>query len=243
MHLVPHRRPAVALALRAEQRCEPDRAVQRHPAHDLRRHVLPVGVARLPHAGVGTSPCVGRLVGERDQELTILRSHVLQLGTEQVRGVQDLAEHVELALAPRVIAGPYGRAAGVPPQVRQLVLAEVALPLDPVHDRHRLVADLPGGPSHPRQQAVGLVRTGRDPQRSHREREIAQPGEAVVVVAVPSELLGERRGCGGHDRAAALVRESLQDDRAAQHLLAVATVVRLMKIAPGPPGVDGRGDA
>jgi len=80
--------------------------------------------------------------------------------------LEDLAHHVELALAPGLVADAHGPAVAVAGEVVELVLGEVALTLDAEHDLHVAFALGPDRRGHPVEIARGLVRTRRDVQRA-----------------------------------------------------------------------------
>ena len=74
-----------------------------------------------------------------------------------------------------------------------------------------------GRGGHEREEVVGLVRAGGDPQRLHREARVAHPGVAVVPVALAADALRQRRRRRGDDRAAGLEGQTLQHAAAVVH--------------------------
>jgi hypothetical protein len=74
--------------------------------------------------------------------------------------------------------------------VVELVLGEVPLAFDAVHDLHALVAEVPARVGDPAEQPVGLVGARGDPQRADRQAQVAEPREAVVEVQRAAGLLG-----------------------------------------------------
>ena len=114
------------------------------------------------------------------------------------------------------------------------------LAADPVHDLQRALAGAAaGGARHERDELLRLVRAGADVERLEREARVADPGEAVVPVALAADGLGQRRGRRGDDRAGRAVGEALQDARAVAHELAVRAVVDVVLGLPGAPRLDG----
>ena len=64
----------------------------------------------------------------------VVGAEAVELVREAVRGVEQLAVDVELALVPRAVADAHRRAVAPPGEVRQLALGEVALAADAEHD-------------------------------------------------------------------------------------------------------------
>src|SRR5581483_10009207 len=91
---------------------EPDRAIEGHPAVQLRVDEVPRLVADLPDALVGAAPRPHREVGDLAEELGVVDAQLPAGPAEQVPGVEQLAERVELQLPRRAVADPHrGRAA------------------------------------------------------------------------------------------------------------------------------------
>src|SRR5438445_1873308 len=110
--------------------------------------------------------------------------------------------------------------------MRQLSFGEVVLTADPIHDLKRAVLYAAAGRAgHERDEALGLVRAATDVERLKREARVADPGEAVVPVALPTGVLGQRGRRGRDDRARGPVREALQDTRADADEVAMRSVV------------------
>ena len=140
------------------------------------------------------------------------------------------------------------RRAHVALQVPELLLGQVLVPVDAVHDLQRArlaaggVAEAPLQPLHER---AGLLGEPEPEQRVEREGGVAHPRVAVVPVACAAEPLRQAGGGGGHDRAGRRVCEQLERERRAVHHLAPApAVARLAQ--PAPPerhgGVELGGD-
>ena len=158
--------------------------------------------AHLPHAGVGLAPAPRGGVREIGDEPLDLRVELAELLAVQVQRVEQLAVDVELGLAPGAVAdADRGRVAPAA-QVGQLALGEVVLAADPVHDLQRALARPSAGRAgHERDEVLGLVRAGADVQRLERQAGVADPGVAVVPVALAADRLGQRGGRRGDDRA------------------------------------------
>ena len=78
----------------------------------------------------------------------------------------------------------------------------------------------------PPEERLGLARAAQMHERLERERRVAHPAEAVVPVALATDLLGQRGRRGGGDRARRRVNEQLERERAADHRVAPRPVVR-----------------
>jgi tetratricopeptide (TPR) repeat protein len=111
----PPRRPVG----RAELRGEGDRPVERDPAHQLGVQEVPWLAADFPDALVLLLPPARGRIRRGGEELLGDRVELTQLVGQPLRGAEQLAVHVKLALGPRPVADPH-RAAGPPAgQVRQ----------------------------------------------------------------------------------------------------------------------------
>jgi hypothetical protein len=135
----------------------------------------------------------------------------------------------------------HGRGALVPREPRQLQLGQASLPGDAVHDPH-----LRGSPGHGAQEPLapgaGLFDVPRAHEGQERERRVAQPAIAVVPVAHPAGLLGERGRRGRHDPAGGRVGEGLERDERAQHRVTPRALVGAARrpVRPEPLGLrDG----
>ena len=192
--------------------------------------------AHLPHAGVGLAPAPRGGVREIGDEPLDLRVELAELLAVQVQRVEQLAVDVELGLAPGAVADPDRGGVAPAAQVRQLALGEVVLAADPVHDLQRALARASAGRAgHERDEVLGLVRARADVQRLERQAGVADPGVAVVPVALAADRLGQRGGRRGDDRAGRAVREALEHARAEAHELAVRALVDVVLGLPGAP--------
>ena len=110
------------------------------------------------------------------------------------------------------------------------------LAADPVHDLERALAGPAAGRAgHERDELLGLVGAGADVERLDRQARVADPGEAVVPVALAADRLGQRGRRRGHDRAGRPVAQALQHARAHADELAVRPVVDVVLRLPGAP--------
>ena len=235
------RRPGADAVGRVQQWCEVDGAVEGEPAHQLRVQEVLAVAADFPDAVVGFLPARGGGVGGPDQELTFRGFEPVELFGERPGGVQELAEHVELELAPGCVADADGPA--VPParEVGELALGEVVLAADAEHDLEVVGQRGGGRAGEPGEEAASFVRTGRDPEGLEGQAGVAYPCVAVVPVAHTSNRLGKRRGGCGDDRAGRLEGERLERHAASVDELTVGALVALVCGAPGSPCLDGRG--
>ena len=180
---------------------------------------MPRLAPHLPHAGVALLPAACGRVGEIGDEALDLRMEVAELLAIAVQQVEELAVDVELLLRPRAVADAHGARVAPAAQVRQRALGEVVLAADPEHDLQRRVAGeaAAGRAGHERDEVDGLVGAGADVQRLQGKAGVADPGVAVVPVALAADALGQRGGRGGDDRAGRAVGEALQDARGEAH--------------------------
>src|SRR6266536_1874384 len=115
----------------------------------------------------------------------------------------------------------------------QLSFAEVVLAADPVHDLERGAAA--GGTRHEGDELAGLVAAAADVERLQRQACVADPGVAVVPVALAADRLGQRRRRRSDDRARRTVGEALEHARAEPDELALRTLVDVVVGLPGAP--------
>ena len=129
--------------------------------------------------------------------------HALAAARMEQDRVERRPEDVVLALVEGAVADPHRVGSGVPGELVARGLGQVAAPVDPVHDLERpvLVRLEVGDELH---ELVGLPVQVQEVQRLQREGRVADPGEAVVPVALSARRLGQRggerrdRGAGRH---------------------------------------------
>ena len=96
-----------------------------------------------------------------------------------------------------------------------------------------------GRAGHERDELLGLVRAGADVERLERQARVADPGEAVVPVALAADRLGQRGRRGRDDRARRPVGQALEHPRADADQLPVRALVDVVLGLPGAPRLDG----
>ena len=170
--------------------------------------------AGLPDPLVGLAPHRGGALGlglhDRPQPP---RQPLAAPRVEQDR-VERRAVDVVLALVERPVADADRPRAGVAREVVARRLGEVAAPVDPVHDLQRavLVGLEVGDELH---ELVRLPVEVEVVQRLQRERRVADPGVAVVPVALAARRLGQRGRQRRDGRAGGHVRQALDRQRGA----------------------------
>ena len=184
---------------------------------------MPRRAARLPQPVVRLVPAPADRLDHVLQQPDVGGRRRADLA-ERAQQVGDRAEHVQLDLPVGRVADPHGARPGVPGQrldhgLRpQFVAVEVVERVQPF----RVAAGVLHHPQHPAHQRLGLLVRAEVDQRPGGERRVARPAVAVVPVADPAQLLGQRGGRRGHEPAARLVPETAQRQRAAQHRVAGA---------------------
>ncbi len=225
----------------AAHRGQPGGAVERHPAHQLRRDVVLRVAARLPDALVGLAPDAAGALGLGLDD----RPQPPRKATAALRVQQDRVEHgavdVVLALVERAVADPDGPGARVSRQLVARRLSQVAAPVDPVHDLEPAVLvrlDV-GDELH---ELVRLPVEVEEVQRLQGECRVAHPRVAVVPVALAARGLGERGGQCRHGRAGRHVGEPLDHQRRALNVLAEAVIGLPPPGEPAAPEAAGGGE-
>ncbi len=140
--------------------------------------------------------------------------------TGQVQAGQHLSPHVELPLLRRAVAGAHRLRPGEPGQPVEGLLGDPAPPVDPIHDP-QLVGPSRGRADQPLPPGLGLLEIPAVQQRLQGEGRVAQPAVPVVPVALPADLLGQRRRRRGEDPAGRRIRQPLDQDQGTPHLLGV----------------------
>ncbi len=170
-------------------------------------------ISHMPASRLAASAARRRRRGRR--RTLDLRVEVAELLAVEVDRVQQLAVDVELGLVPGAVADAHRARVAPAAQVRKLALGQVVLAADPVHDLKRALARPAAGRArHERDELLGLVGAGADVERLERQARVADPGEAVVPVALAADRLGQRRRRRGDDRARRPVGEALEHARA-----------------------------
>ena len=148
------------------------------------------------------------------------------------------AVHVNLALGPGPVAHAHRRAVPPPGQVGELPLGQVPLAAHPEHD---LQVNAPpqrrrSGHGQEGEEFFRLVWAGRHPQRVHGQRGVADPGKAVVPVAVAADGFRKRGRWSGDDRAGGVEGQRLQHPAAVMDELGPGPGVTLVQGRPRTPG-------
>ena len=191
MDLLTRRCPLGDAVLGPERAGELDRAIERHPAHQLRVQEVLRLPADLPDALVALHPSRCGGVGGVDEEGARGRVEATQLVDQAARGAEELAVDVELTLGPCAIADAHRTAVAPSREMIEGAFGQVMLTADAEHDLQiRTMTDLCGDRArHPGEEAIRLVGTCRDPQGLEGEARVAHPGVAVVPVALATDCL------------------------------------------------------
>ena len=229
--------PLPGSVCRAELRGQGDRPVERHPAHQLGVQEVPWLTADFPDSLVLLGPPARGRIRRGGQELPRDRVRLAELSGQPVRGAEQLAVYVKLALLPRPVADAYGPAGPPASQVLQFPLGKVVLAADTEHDLEIGPARQLRccGVSQEPEELAGLMGACRNPQRIHGQAGIADPGIAVIPVALAADGLRQGgRGCGD-DRPGRLERERLQHPAGMQDKVTPGTLIGLVKGRPRAP--------
>jgi len=118
------------------------------------------------------------------------------------------------------------------------------LAADPVHDLQRAAAGQAAGRAgHEGDELLGLVRAGADVERLGGQARVADPGVAVVPVALAADALGQRARGRGHDGARGPEGQALEHTRAELDELLVGALVDVVLSLPRAPALDRVVDA
>ena len=125
-----------------------------------------------------------------------------------------------------------------PSRCSSTLLGDLAPAVDAVHDLERARSPRCAFRSNrsvsQSMNAARLLGEAEPQQRVERKRRVADPGVAVVPVALAAEHLGQARGRRRDDRARWAVGEELQRQRGAVHGLAPAAPVARLRQPPAP---------
>ena len=196
--------------------------------------------ARLPDALVGLAPDGGRALRLRlDDRPQPPRQALAATGVEQDR-VERRAEDVVLALVERAVADPHRAARRRTRRDRRAwTRVRSRRPSMPymICSAPSLVGLEVGDELH---ELLGLPVEVEEVQRLEREGRVADPGEAVVPVALAAGRLGQRGRRRGDGRAGRHVGEALDRQRRALDRVAPAVVGHPRRAHPAPPEPDRR---
>ena len=190
----------------------------------------------LPDSAVGLLPVPDRTLDEALDPAPRGARELLGQSLSRVDRdrVDEHAPHVVLALVVRPVPDPHRLRPAVAVQVVERRLGELALAADPVHDLQLGLGRLLD------QERVVLVRLPVEAEREQapeHERRVADPGVAVVPVALAPGCLRQGRGGRREHGAAGCVAEALQGQRAPLQVGAPRMVGEDALLQPAPPVV------
>ncbi len=241
LDLVGHRRPLPGVVGTTLQFGEFRAAIERHPAHDLRRHEVLGLAAHLPDAPIGLAP-VGRCLLDLPAQGVQQRLGEVPAGLDvQVHRVEQRAPDVVLLLVIGVVADADRGGAVVAAQMIEGRLRQLALTAHPVHhleriaDAVRVARDV----EDEREEVVGFPVEPEGVQTPQCERRIAYPRVTVVPVTFSARCFGER-GCRRREqRPGRAVGQSLECERAALQIGAPGMIREAARRDPFAPVVLG----
>ena len=178
-HGAPARRAVPVLPQLGQARA----AVHRHPAHELGGGEVLRLAAHLPDAEVRVAPVRRGLLHLRAQHRPEALGQVVARARVEVERVEHRAPHVVLVLGVRGVADAHRARVLVARQVVERALGQVGAPVDAVHDLEVALLGL----RHVGDEVEEVVRLPVEAERveaPERERRVADPGVAVVPVAL-----------------------------------------------------------
>ena len=216
------------------------RPVQRHPAHELGRDVVLGLAARLPDPLIGIAPHLGGAVGLGLHDRPQPPRQPLAAPRVQQDRVQHRAVDVVLTLVKGPVAHPHRKRARIAREVVAGRLAQVAAPIDPVHDLQRpVLVGLQIG--HELHELLRLPIEVEEMQRLQRKRRVAHPTEPVIPVALPARRLGQRRRRRRHRRPRRHIGQALDRQRRTLNRLAPPMIGQPRLPQPPAPKPRRRG--
>ncbi len=225
--LLGFRRPALRI------RQEAGGAVERHPAHELAVHVVPRGTAHLPEPLIGLVPMARDERGERGEQSPVPFAKLARELVVDEREVEDLAVDIDLPLGVRAIAGPYRAASRVAIEMPERLLVDFNLAANAVHDLN-VRQGLAAAVDEKFMKSSGLAGIAKGRKRVQRESGVTQPAEAIVPVPFAADVLRQRRGQCGDDRAGRREGHHFQRERAAADELGIASSIAAVADPFGP---------
>src|SRR5262249_48222478 len=112
---------------------EPQRAVERAPAHHARIEKLALRTAEFPDARALAPPVFAQPVDQPRKVAPQLERNRLRRPVEDVGAFDQLAENVELELVERGVADAHGSRAAVTFEMAEFGLAQVFAAIDAIH--------------------------------------------------------------------------------------------------------------
>src|SRR5919108_3504774 len=218
---------------------QPHAAVDRDPAHHLRRREVLGLPAHLPDPAVRLGPVRDRVLDVPGDDVPARLRELLGdpvVARVQRERVEQHPPDVVLTVVVGAVADPDGPGAVVARKVVERLLGEVLLPADSVHDLEAVRADRLG---QEREVLVCLPVEAQVEQPREEEGRVADPGEAVVPVALPARRFGQRGSAGRHHRARGSVAEALERQGAPLEVAAPGMVGERSPLQPAPPVLRG----
>src|SRR5919204_910259 len=216
-------------------------AIQRDPAHQLRRREVLRLAAHLPDAAIGQLPVLDRaLDGALQDRPHDLGQVVARLGV-QVHPAEHGSPNIVLLLPVRPVADADGPRALIPAEMVERLLHELMLAADAVHDLELLLAR--GRVGDEVEEVVGLTLETECVEAPEHERAVSDPRVAVVPVALAADRLRQRGRRSGEQSAGWAVGEALQRQGASLQIALPRVLRELAPVDPLPPEVGGALDA
>ncbi len=219
LDLLGDRTPLLCVTLLADQLGQLRAAIERHPAHHLRRGEVLRFAAHLPDPAVGFLPVLDRLFDLFLQHRPQLIGDLLaRLGMQIHRVEHGAPPNVVLHLVVRAVADPHRARIVVAGQVVQLLFDQLPFAADGVHHLQRMPFTVIGA-RHVGDEGEEVVRLAVQTEGVEAppqcERRVTHPGIAVVPVAFALGRLGQRCGRSGQQCAGRRIRQALERQRAA----------------------------
>ena len=194
--------------------------------------------AHLPDAAVGLAPVRERRLDLGAEHRPDALGQRVARPRVQVQRVQHRAPDVVLGLRVGGVADADGPRVLVAREVVERPLGQLGAAVDAVHDLERPLLRLRHVGDEV-EEVVGLPVEAERVEAPERERRVADPGVAVVPVALPARRLGQRRRRGGDDRAGRRVGQALERERAALQVGPPRVVGEVAAVEPVLPVVRG----
>jgi hypothetical protein len=195
--------------------------------------------ATLPDPLVGLPPDARRGLDLAAERLPELAGEVLLDLDVDVDRVEEGTVDVVLTLVVGGVPYPDGTCPLIALQVVEGALMEVLLPADPVHDLKPLAIRRPVDVGHVHHEIGRLVVEAEGVEGPEGEGRVADPGIAVIPVALAARSLGQRGGEGGEKGAGGGVGESLEGEGGTLQVAAPGVVGEAACREPAPPEFDG----
>ena len=195
---------------------------------------VPSRTADLPDPLVRLLPRGFQEVDQQPLQRPRLRIRLNSRAKGHVQRVHDFAVDVELQLIDRGVPDADRPRPLVSGQPVERELRQPPFSARPVHRLQigRIASD---GSEQPRPPGGRLGREPARHQRVQRERRVSEPADAVVPIAHPSKLLGQRCGRGRDNAPGGFERQRLEHDQRTQHVIAPLAVIGALLAPLFPP--------